>query len=117
MAEFEALGRDVVATADSTFDPAAAGALKALWRWAGFEEGENPNHLWTVTVDAQSDRFSVSAAVKKGNVYVAPPHPDSPATVEELARSQGEALALGVITPEEALKEGALPVTPSKSDG
>lgn len=86
MPEFDALGRDVAAAADSTFDTPVAGAVKALWSAAGFDQGDNPNHLWTVTADIQSDRFTVSATVKDGNVYVPPPYPSAPATVDELAR-------------------------------
>ena len=95
MPEFDALGRDVAAAADSTFDAAVAGAVKALWASAGFDQGDNPNHLWTVAVDVQSDRFSVSAVVKDGNVYTPPPYPDTPATVDEISRNADAASAEG----------------------
>lgn len=91
MPEFDALGRDVAAAADSTFEAAVAGAVKAVWATAGFDQGENPNHLWTVSADIQSDRFTISAAVKDGNVYVPPAYPSTPATVDELARQDAVA--------------------------
>lgn len=90
MPEFDAIGRDVFAAADSIFTPAVAGAFKTLWTEAGFDQADNPNHLWTVAADVQSDRFTLTATVKDGNVYVSPPAPHVPATVEELARAAAD---------------------------
>ena len=87
MPEFDALGRDVLAAANSTFDTDAAEAVKRLWRWAGFDGGENPNHLWTVAAEATDDGFTVTAAVKDKNVYAPEPTPAPPASAEEIARS------------------------------
>jgi hypothetical protein len=90
MSEFSAFGRDVAAAADSTFDPAVAAAVKSLWAWAGFDQGDNPTHQYTVTAEADADGFSIEAVVTDRNVYVAPDPPPAPATPDELARAQRE---------------------------
>jgi hypothetical protein len=90
MPEFDALGRDVLAAANSTFETDAAEAVKRLWRWAGLEDGDNPNHLWTVSAEATEDGFAVTATVKDRNVYVPEVTPAPPASPEEIARSNAD---------------------------
>lgn len=91
MTDFDALGRDVAAAADSTFHTneggAVGGAVKALWTACGFDKGDNPNHLWTVSFTHDESGFQLVAVLKDANVYVDPGHPDIPASADELARS------------------------------
>lgn len=87
MPEFSALGRDVAATADSALDLDAARAIKQLWVWAGFEHGEDPNHLWTVSLESDDKGFTVKAKVKEKNAYVPEVAPSPSASAAELHAS------------------------------
>lgn len=87
MSGFDALGRDVAAAADSEGEPAVATALKALWVWAGYDAGTNPNHLWEVEYWKTGDGFTVAARVKDKDVWAPEPAPAPPASAEELVRS------------------------------
>lgn len=84
MSQFEAVGRDVAAAADSAADNPVAGAVKALWPWAGFDGGDNPNHLWKVEYWKNDGGFAVAATLVDKNVWAPEPAPAPPATPEEL---------------------------------
>lgn len=87
MPDFHALGRDVAATADSVLDNDAARAIKQLWVWAGFDKDEFPDHLWTVSLEADEKGFTVKAKVKEKNAYAPEVVPSPPASAAELHRS------------------------------
>jgi len=78
--EIDVLGRDLAAAADSSFDGPVAAAIKGVFSYAGFDGGENPNHLWTVSVDVADDHATVSIVVKDADVYVPPAYPSVPAS-------------------------------------
>lgn len=110
MSEFEALGRDVGAAADSTADNPVALAVKQLWPWAQFDQGENPNHLWKVEFWKNENGFAVAATLVDKNVWAPEPSPAPPATPEELRSLPPAEPALDVPAPADVPAEPAEPV-------